>query len=267
MFSRLTSTDDIRARTRGTRGSVASAFTLIDVLVSIAVVGILIALLMPSLSVVSESARRVACRSNVRQAGIGIAMYAQDANGQIPNSVFAPMAMAGPGRSPKQSGEQPGRLQTLRVWQDDVLPVAVEYWDGLGKLYSLNYLPAGKVFYCPSHRGQNRHSVYADRWAGQPGTIVGNYHYRGRDPQGRTKLDWMEPADITLVSDGLSSPDDFSHRLGANVLRADLAAGWIDDADGSIVNLLARNTTSSDSINQAWKVLDEAASDGLNINK
>src|ERR1041384_2854087 len=63
------------------------AFTLVDVLVSVAVIGILIGLLMPGLARVNSQSRRVVCSSNLRQIGLGLAMYASDYRGLLPPSI------------------------------------------------------------------------------------------------------------------------------------------------------------------------------------
>jgi prepilin-type N-terminal cleavage/methylation domain-containing protein/prepilin-type processing-associated H-X9-DG protein len=60
------------------------AFTLIELLTVITIIGILAAIIIPVTGKVRESARRANCVSNLRQTGIVIQLYAQDHKDSLP---------------------------------------------------------------------------------------------------------------------------------------------------------------------------------------
>jgi prepilin-type N-terminal cleavage/methylation domain-containing protein/prepilin-type processing-associated H-X9-DG protein len=61
-----------------------TAFTLIELLAVIAIIGILAALLLPAIQRGTGKARTAKCGSNLRQIGVGIMMYVQSNDGFMP---------------------------------------------------------------------------------------------------------------------------------------------------------------------------------------
>jgi prepilin-type N-terminal cleavage/methylation domain-containing protein len=56
-------------------GECRKAFTLVELLVVVAVICILLAILLPAIAMVREKARQAKCISNLRQAGVALSMY------------------------------------------------------------------------------------------------------------------------------------------------------------------------------------------------
>lgn len=61
-----------------------SAFTLVELLVAVSIIGTLVAMLLPAISLIKSSAKQANCQSNQRQIFMAILAYANDQKSQIP---------------------------------------------------------------------------------------------------------------------------------------------------------------------------------------
>jgi len=190
----------------------ARAFSLIDLLVSISVIAVLLGLLLPSLTQVKEAARRVQCASNLRQVAIAVQMYGDDHDGQLPQSLVPVV---------DKHGYQ--RPSTMMVMHEGDHP---QQWDGLGWLVAEQYLSTHVVFYCPSHQGFHEVDQYAKAWRMLDSELVANYDLR---PIRAGSFYEQLPSNFALVADGMRTLPDYNHKIGSNVLTADLGVDWRED--------------------------------------
>jgi prepilin-type N-terminal cleavage/methylation domain-containing protein/prepilin-type processing-associated H-X9-DG protein len=79
-------------------------FTLIEMLVVIAIIAVLAAILFPVFSRVRENGRRVVCAANLQQIGTAITMYEQDYGGFLPTWCLAPYSASSPNPAASPAG-------------------------------------------------------------------------------------------------------------------------------------------------------------------
>jgi competence protein ComGC len=235
-------------------GRIRRGFTLVDVLVSLGVVVLLIGIMLPGLGKVQEVSRQIVCRSNLRQVGFGLALYADSSKDQLPSSVFIDLGQ----QKDNEVEYSPEDMMTLRLPRNLSRRTNTS-WDGLGLLYEQEMLPSQEVFYCPSHHGNYEFSDVAETWRPPVGEIVGNYHYRGKGPNGSTRLSFIEPSRSAIAADGLRTILDYNHKVGLNVLRADLSLFWLSDPLGRIgdyVEMAGEDSFNTYDFDMIWDKFD-----------
>lgn len=120
-------------------------FTLVEVLVVIAIVGLLFALLLPAIQGAREAARRMQCQNNMKQLGIALQLF-HDTQRTFPASGWT---MAGPGNPKgKYVGWRPMVLPYLE--QENVFRLydnSLNWWEGTNLAVASIPIP---IFRCPS---------------------------------------------------------------------------------------------------------------------
>ncbi|MHC2068802.1 DUF1559 domain-containing protein [Bremerella sp. T1] len=162
-----------------------NAFTLVELLVAIAIIGILIALLLPAVQQAREAARRMQCQNNLKQLGLALHNY-HDTHRKFPlisseSTGFSAQAQMLPYL-------EQGNLHDLIDFREPLML-------GSGPSVSLNPVHAGiqdrllPMLLCPSDSGDPLYNDGTDTWAGtnymvNVGSGDGLNFCEGCDPNG-----------------------------------------------------------------------------------
>jgi prepilin-type N-terminal cleavage/methylation domain-containing protein len=196
------------------------AFTLIELLVTIAVIGVLAALLLPAVQAAREAGRRFTCQNNLRQLGIGLANYISTHNtypfgvGPDTDGSLATVASSGSRRYSLHSQllpfiEQAALFHQLNFWVQPFAPdttgdPAVITGNGPNETAAQISIA---VFLCPSDSNRMR----SRPWGQTNYRSCNGSTWSGRAGNGMfAQVSRIRPADIR---DGLSNTAAMCERL------------------------------------------------------
>lgn len=120
------------------RVSRRGAFTLVELLVVIGIIGLLLSILLPSLGKAQQQARLTKCLSNIRTLGQAVVMYCNDNKSKMPFINWGPNGDTG------KDNVEAGWLYRMKV------PVSLPLvYQNTGSLWP--YLKNAEVYRCPGH--------------------------------------------------------------------------------------------------------------------
>lgn len=164
-------------------------FTLIELLVVIAIIALLLSIVIPAAAKAKDYVKRTICLNNMRQAGLGVHLYAQSNDNEVmPLYTISTAAIANP------PAFIPLPYNSYMVYH----PSQTKAGGGfkpfhLAVLYDQHYIGDPKVFYCPAQPRTTRHYVipyYYEFYIGQgdpadyfnPAADKGGYEWGTRTP-------------------------------------------------------------------------------------
>lgn len=191
-----------------------SGFTLLEVLVVVAVLILLVSIMMPAFHAAREIARRTVCVANLKHIAVGVVTYGAD-YGEYAPRIMDPMGTTAPRTLLSRSGD----------------------YTNLGLLLRDQGIDDPTIFHCPS---QKRFGYNSNLEMIPAATIGGSYAYAVHLPAGKSPrigaIRYLALASDDFVSRIGESVGigKYSHRVGYNVLHTDGSASWYSDPDESI---------------------------------
>ncbi|MCG8586698.1 MAG: DUF1559 domain-containing protein [Pirellulales bacterium] len=150
------------------------AFTLVELLVVMAIIGILVSMLLPALSAVREAGRRTKCRNNMKQLALAMQAY-HEANGHLPHGARTWVG---------DSYGGPGQFYDDHGWYSMMGPfIDEESWADMID-YSVSFSHVNNdaarrhkmsLFACPSDGPLAQNEWHRDTWARLRGNYVVNW--------------------------------------------------------------------------------------------
>jgi len=217
------------------QSSLRPAFTLVELLVVMAIIGLLIALLLPAVQMAREAGRRSACANHLKQLGLALASYA-DAHGVFPPSSTSQIDFGV--WSPNPAGYHLHSWASLILPQLEQAALHDEVNYRVSAVAAANFPAASRqiaVYRCPSFEGNeySQSPMYTKLW---PRFALRNYAALGATTVGNL---WQHPDGVLYprsstryadVTDGLSNT------LVIVETREPDVAVWIDGGTAAVAS-------------------------------
>ena len=242
----------------------ARGFSLLELVVVIAITAILTAILFPGLNTARTTAQKLMCASNLRQIGTGIILYSSDHRDKIPGSLMSQQ-------------HRPLDQMAVTVQDPDAEPGQTRFvLDGLGLLVGGGkfgcYCDASECLFCPSHTSTHTFERYektldkTNFLLSFENQVWANYHYVGQrsftEEEAPSTVQFLNENDL-LVTDGFRTRSDYNHVSGMNRLYGDGSISWWQDTQGSFYLELPESPllSSADQLScftRAWHEFEES---------
>lgn len=226
------------------RRSSPAAFTLLELLVVVAIIGVLAALSMGVFGKGREQSRRATCLSNLRAVHTAIGRYAADNDGALPIGY---------------------RLEK-KQFNTTLYSGSSNKWVLLGLLIDAGLIQDPRILFCPSETDPTQSfDTPENPWPKQPGknlqcgyatNPIVDWGTAGAPPQW-PKLGGLER--MPLLADGAGLPErvDSRHRDGINVVFNDGSGLWVprSEFDTELRQCRTLGTAANEPQTRLWEIL------------
>lgn len=211
------------------------SFTLVELLTTLAIIGMLIALLLPAVQAARESARRAKCQNNLHQLGVALVLHVEQHDEFPIGCIGCKLTIAAPGER--------WVPQKLIAWNTHLLPLLElgELWNEFD-FSKPSYDPANRrvgssvvsEFICPSEDAAILHNPTGE-WKGCSFTDYGGIY--GVEGVGRTEPDsqvtqWLEPGSLgVMLYEDAVAPRQVTDGLSATAVVAEMVLRRQDETE------------------------------------
>lgn len=203
-----------------------TGFTLVELLAVIAIIGILIALLMPALQAARDNTRRIQCQSNLKQIGYGFSQYldVKGASGTYPSMTICSELP----NSPSNVNNLPG----IQVFLGPYCETRDLSKTNTGVARNTQELNQQQVFNCPSDvdsvsNPDGTKTSYFIQQGSSYDFLIGKYGGKTRIQSLMTNsLSQMSASIVFIMNDYTCFHGDPASTVGMNFLYVD---GHVDD--------------------------------------